>query len=190
MEIPSEDIYVVPTAFPKSLRDELPEFLSENSMAGGEGMIVPRGENGLYRKKSRESLVRWMFTDCWVANVLRAIIGNANEAHFRYDLTTWADRVQYTEYPSGGHYSWHTDTHISVARPNEIRKLSLSVLLSGPDEYEGGEFQILTPDGMFTSKPEIGTAIIFPSNLPHRVRKIRSGKRVSLVGWFGGPKFR
>ena len=43
---------------------------------------------------------------------------------------------------------------------------------------------------MSTMKPPMGTAIIFSSTTRHRVRPIKSGKRISLVGWYGGPPFR
>ena len=43
---------------------------------------------------------------------------------------------------------------------------------------------------MKTFKPQMGDAIIFPSTTRHRVRPLKSGKRISLVGWYGGPAFR
>ena len=75
---------------------------------------------------------------------------------------------------------------------NLIRKLSISLILSDPSEYEGGEFQIMHMGDkkMTTMKPPMGTAIIFSSTTRHRVRPIKSGKRISLVGWYGGPPFR
>ena len=37
---------------------------------------------------------------------------------------------------------------------------------------------------------DCGDAIIFPSDCMHRVRRINSGTRKALVGWYGGPPFR
>jgi PKHD-type hydroxylase len=36
---------------------------------------------------------------------------------------------------------------------------------------------------------QIGTAVIFPSHLYHRVTPVTAGTRRSLVAWFVGPPF-
>ena len=41
-----------------------------------------------------------------------------------------------------------------------------------------------------TKKLDYGDVVVFPSIIPHRVRPIKSGKRYSLVGWYGGPPFK
>jgi PKHD-type hydroxylase len=35
-----------------------------------------------------------------------------------------------------------------------------------------------------------GTIAFFDSRTPHRVKKVKSGVRKSLVGWVIGPRFR
>lgn len=63
--------------------------------------------------------------------------------------------------------------------------------LSDEDEYEGGELQLLDPTGhLYTVPKERGTISIFDSRLSHRVRKVKSGCRKSLVGWVVGPRWR
>jgi len=42
----------------------------------------------------------------------------------------------------------------------------------------------------FFAPKQRGTMIIFDSRTPHRVRKVKSGMRKSLVGWVVGPRFR
>jgi predicted 2-oxoglutarate/Fe(II)-dependent dioxygenase YbiX len=46
------------------------------------------------------------------------------------------------------------------------------------------------PRNMKTISMDVGDVIIFPSDIIHRVRRLKSGKRISLVGWYGGPAFR
>jgi PKHD-type hydroxylase len=141
----------------------------------------------------RDSKIAWLPTDNWIAGMLAHFIEVANQEHFKYNLTCWANPIQYTEYSGAGtKYGWHPDIAQSEYRDDEIRKLSISLFLSDPDEYEGGEFQLIHVDrkDMETVKPPMGTAIIFPSTSLHRVRPIKSGKRISLVGWMGGPQFR
>ena len=57
-------------------------------------------------------------------------------------------------------------------------------MLSSKDDYEGGEFQVMMGNKMFSYKMDVGEAIVFPSDCLHRVRPLKSGKRVSLVGWY------
>ena len=71
------------------------------------------------------------------------------------------------------------------------RKLSFSLILSDPSEYEGGQFQIMSYNNkMYEVPQEKGNLIIFDSQAVHRVRPIKSGVRKSLVGWVIGPRWR
>ena len=69
------------------------------------------------------------------------------------------------------------------------RKLSVSVQLSDPSEYEGGDLELMVNRNYIKVPKEKGTIIFFPSYLTHRVTKVTSGKRNSLVAWFHGPSF-
>tara|TARA_B100002019_G_C20988945_1_gene459575 strand:+ start:66 stop:650 length:585 start_codon:yes stop_codon:yes gene_type:complete len=143
--------------------------------------------------KTRQSLNGWIPTDHWISGIMKHLIEVANTELFHYDISAWSDQIQYTLYDQvNSHYTWHHDICESSFRSDFVRKLSISLLLSDPDDYEGGEFQLmlLGKEKMITFKPALGTAIIFPSTAKHRVRPIKSGKRISLVGWYGGPPFR
>lgn len=100
--------------------------------------------------------------------------------------------IQYAEYLGevGGKYDWHIDVDWTKDEPLD-RKLSLTVQLSSPDDYEGGEFDF---SGAGESLPdwykEKGTVLVFPSYIAHRVRPVTSGVRRSLVAWFEGPRWR
>ena len=69
------------------------------------------------------------------------------------------------------------------------RKLSISIQLSDKLDYEGGNFEFEDITSSMDFK-EIGTIIIFPSYLRHRVTKVTSGIRRSLVAWFYGPNWK
>ena len=72
-----------------------------------------------------------------------------------------------------------------------VRKLSFSLQLSDPEDYTGGEVQFMdNSQKSYFAPKQRGTMIIFDSRTPHRVRKIKSGFRKSLVGWVCGPRFR
>ena len=143
--------------------------------------------------KLRKSTHTWIAMDNWIAGMMKHFVECANREEFHYDLTKWSNQIQYTVYDGeGSHYTWHNDIATSIYDPENCRKLSISLILSDPEEYEGGEFQLLLlgMDKMETFKPPIGSAIIFPSTAKHRVRPVKSGCTRSLVGWYGGPAFR
>ena len=93
--------------------------------------------------------------------------------------------VQVASYSGGGHYGWHMDVGQGVV---STRKLSISVQLSDPADYDGGELEFLA-SGDCGPRTQ-GTLIAFPSFLVHRVRPVTRGTRWSLVSWVAGPSFR
>jgi PKHD-type hydroxylase len=64
----------------------------------------------------------------------------------------------------------------------------MSVQLSEPDEYEGGELEFLNFEQPIPK--DIGSLIVFPSYLVHRVNPVTRGLRRSMVSWISGPPFR
>jgi PKHD-type hydroxylase len=65
--------------------------------------------------------------------------------------------------------------------------LSLTVQLSNPEEYSGGEL-VIYPE--FVAPKDQGTMTVFPSFMCHDVRPVLTGVRYSLVSWLAGPQFR
>jgi PKHD-type hydroxylase len=97
--------------------------------------------------------------------------------------------MQVTEYcgEQGGYYHWHHDVQWNGQAVSD-RKLSVTVQLSGADEYEGGDFEFdeVKTNADFRSK---GTVLVFPSYLRHRIHPVTSGTRCALVAWFFGPRW-
>ena len=69
------------------------------------------------------------------------------------------------------------------------RKLSFSLLLSDPDEYEGGDLIIATVNGHHIIPKGKGLIVFFPAYTEHEVTPVTKGIRRSLVGWIHGPHF-
>jgi len=154
----------------------------------------------------RDSKVTWIPTTHWVGGLAYHYVNRANKENFLYDISGFDNEtIQYTCYEEGEYYHWHNDASIEVSykptdNPQEnfivsnteqIRKLSLVIQLSDPDEYEGGELQLMGSDGQTHFAPKTrGSVIIFDSRTPHRVKKILSGKRKSLVGWVCGKRWK
>lgn len=145
-------------------------------------------------ERHRKSQVRWLSmnknTEAIYHRVAQ-IIGQANEATWRFELTKFSGPLQFTEYDeTGSHYTWHMDWGPGA---NVERKLSLSIQLSDPAEYEGGDLEFMNGavnDEDRRMMRSIGTAILFPSFIQHRVTPIVRGCRKSLVVWVGGQPYR
>ena len=120
----------------------------------------------------------------WVDELILNCAKIANE-QFDFAVTRLLERPQLLRYaaPSKG-YDWHLDIGMG---DSSTRKISVSLLLN--DDYEGGELGFFT-DGETDVKPDIGTAIAFPSYLSHRVLPVTKGVRWSLVCWIAGEPFR
>ena len=168
-------------------------------------------------KKIRNADNAWVNVDYWLAGFLNYYIDYFNKKNFKYAIDGFdGDCLQYSEYKEGQHYNWHCDDSISSrchmtisTLSNEFegvsasyvnekigieyessRKLSFSLQLSNENDYEGGELQFLTDENTSYYAPKKrGTLIIFDSRAQHRVTKVRSGVRRSLVGWVNGPRW-
>jgi len=135
----------------------------------------------------RSSRVAWLSDNKDILDMLFEYVEEANQNHFKTHVYKKAD-IQYTEYHAseGGHYNWHHD--IDWVRNDGLdRKLSVTVQLSEPHEYEGGNFEFSEVESPNSQSRAKGTVLVFPSYLSHRVMPVTRGIRKSLVAWFEGP---
>ena len=119
---------------------------------------------------------------------LDKFIQAANENHFGFGDIRVTENAQFTEYPVGGFYDWHMDCDTNMAHEPPVRKISMTLLLNDPSEFEGGHLEIGAP-GKFAELKQ-GHAICFASFINHRVQPVTRGMRQSLVVWFGGRPFK
>ena len=140
--------------------------------------------------KKRVTTISWipfkemghMYTD------LNNFIQKANENHFGFGDIRITENPQFTEYPEGGFYDWHMDCDVHMQHEPPVRKISMTLLLNDPSEFEGGDLELMGP-GKYAPLKQ-GHAICFASFLNHRVNPVKRGMRQSLVVWFGGKPFR
>jgi PKHD-type hydroxylase len=181
-----DQVYYIPSAIDESVAKVITDQLFDCQLDDG---VVINGEDDP-NNPLRISKIHWLNTDHWVAGMMAHFIHQANNNTFQYDLHAWSDQIQYTVYDSvGSKYGWHTDQCPSTYYEGMWRKLSISLCLTS--DYEGGKFQILGGHNKLVNyNLRCGDAVIFSSDLVHRVTPVKSGKRISLVGWFAGPKFK
>ena len=149
--------------------------------------------------ENRKTEIHWIDQKEWVAGMISYYVEHINDLYFRYDLTAISGgQFQFSVYRDGAHYNWHTDESRNlryVAEKQEtVRKLSFSLQLSDPDDYEGGDlvFKNITSekDYEMVQTREQGSLIIFDSRQIHKVTPVTSGVRYALVGWYVGPAWR
>ena len=148
------------------------------------------------RSAVRTTKIHWIPQQQWVAGMISYYIDNINSQYFKYDIEEISgNHLQYSVYNEGGHYDWHTDEPRSLYHITQqnvlIRKLSFSLQLSDPEDYEGGDLVFKggdpkNPEDVVQTKTR-GSLIVFDSRQMHKVTPVTSGSRHALVGWFKGP---
>jgi PKHD-type hydroxylase len=170
--------------------DNVARVLHEGAALPGRPGLVRSGGVFVEKPEVRRVTTRFFSPDAhrWLFELMRDIGSSMNERHFGFDLTC-VDDVLLLEYSAddAGHYDWHADF---VARPI-CRKLSLCIQLSPPDDYEGGQLELmLSQTNRIVALRERGCGLMFPSWQLHRVTPVARGVRRSLVTWLSGPEFR
>jgi PKHD-type hydroxylase len=140
----------------------------------------------------RDSKISWLYPVDgidWVFRRVTDITLNLNERFFKFDLFGISEGFQFTNYEApSGKYGKHVDRGINMG----VRKLSISIQLTNPEEYEGGELKLYNGDddkANVMDKTQ-GTLIIFPSYVLHEVMPVTKGERNSLVTWVTGKQFK
>ena len=149
-------------------------------------------------KSTRDSHISWLDLP-WIYNILKPLVNQANKDagwNFQWDYT---EQAQFTIYKPGQFYEWHPDQHHFLYGENDhelmrgkYRKLSTTLLLNDPSEFEGGELEFhydRTKEECCKGMTAKGSLVVFPSFVYHRVRPVTKGTRYSLVTWNLGFPF-
>ena len=136
----------------------------------------------------RRTELNWLPINHKFNKILCDYVLKANEIQYHYNITKFTP-CQFARYNVGDFYDFHQDNDLEYEV--DIRKLSMTVQLSDPETYEGGEFYFY--DGNKKTEPllqEQGSIIIFDSREWHRISPVTEGVRYSLVSWTLGPAFK
>ena len=189
-------------AVPKHICDDIVRYAKsiqdQMAVTGGYGGKKLNQKEIQDLKKKRDSNIVWL-NERWIYNAIHPYIHSANRQanwNFQWDFS---ESCQFTKYKKGQYYDWHCDSwpepyqrEPKDSSHGKIRKLSVTVTLSDPKDYKGGElefdFRNTDPD----KKPNIrkckeilpkGSLVVFPGFVWHRVCPVKSGERNSLVIW-------
>jgi len=146
-------------------------------------------------KDIRDSYIKWLNPDQntqWIFEKISAIVNEFNLKFFGMDLTQ-TEAIQLTEYDSKyqGFYGQHCDNAYGM-KDTRNRKLSLTMQLSKPEEYEGGDLRLYINSfkTFETASRDYGSLTLFRSHIIHEVMPVTKGTRYSLVTWVNGPLFK
>ena len=147
-------------------------------------------KGGVYDTKTRTSHISWIpFKKMHeMYKQIEKTMLRTNGNHFGFDGMQISEMAQYTEYPEGGFYDWHTDNDVNCQNEPPVRKISMTCLLSPEHEFEGGDLELIKEGKAVKLKQ--GYAIFFASFIRHRIAPVTRGNRKSLVMWFGGTPFK
>ena len=167
------------------------DWLQQKAKEATQQAQVGSGDGGQVIESVRRSELNWLSKDeecAWVFEILSHTVSSINAEYFGFDLTGFAESIQLTNYHESrqGTYKWHQDFGAS----GSSRKLSLVLQLSDPEDYEGGELQILTTGQANSMQKKRGLITVFPAWTLHQVTPVTKGVRQSLVAWVLGPSFR
>ena len=160
----------------KEIVDELErsEFVDGRSSAGRKARQVKKNQHLVQGSpKCRELSVI----------VLRAIDGNSDIS--KIDLPNRVAPILFNRYEPGMEYGFHMDMAIQQSNTGPFRTdISMTLFLSDPGSYQGGELEIDTDLGEQQIKLAAGDALLYPSTSLHRVKPVLSGTRLAAVTWF------
>ena len=159
----------------------------------GETVGLKRGKVNATKEgdsDARKSKVSWLYPSddmTWAYRRVTDMVLSLNETYFKFDLFGMVEGFQFTKYEAPDNlYKLHMDKHFNGI----IRKLSVTIQLSDPKSYEGGELAFQFCNFPDVAPKELGKLICFPSYIVHEVRPVTKGTRYSLVAWISGKAFK
>ena len=151
--------------------------------------------NDSHNANIRNASSCWLSVDRfdWLYQQLEILIKDFNWLNFKFTLHGM-ELANYLEYHAGtkdevdehghGKYVKHIDGGF-----NSNRKLTFSIQLSDPSEYEGGDLLLWDAHEPMLIPKKKGQIVLFPSSVMHEVTPVTRGTRRSLVGWVHGPQW-
>ena len=92
------------------------------------------------KSNARLSKISWLYSSDnleWVFRRITDVVLNLNSKYFDFDIFGLNEGLQFTNYKApSDKYEKHIDRSLNIL----VRKLSLSIQLTDPNEYKGGEF--------------------------------------------------
>ncbi|NER49941.1 MAG: Fe2+-dependent dioxygenase, partial [Symploca sp. SIO1A3] len=165
-------------------------------------VLTPEELNLITEQLDAADFIDGKATAGWHARVVKHNTQLTNQATYAQDLkdlvkkALWRNQlfqiavqpkvihsILFSRYEEGMSYGRHVDNAL-MGNQNKLRSdVSLTVFLSEPSTYGGGELVMETIEGEQAIKLEAGDAIVYPSSFLHRVEPVTEGIRLVAVAW-------
>jgi PKHD-type hydroxylase len=92
----------------------------------------------------------------------------------------------FNRYEGGEHYGLHVDGAVRGVPGTPLRlrtDVSCTLFLCEPDDYDGGELEVMDTYGAHEVKLPAGDLILYPSSSLHRVLPVTRGVRICSFFW-------
>lgn len=153
-------------------------------LIAGSGFVDGKLSAGMEARavKNNEELA----ADDRTVNSLNRIVMGSLIRHTTYQAAAFPLRVAapfYARYTEGMAYGEHVDDPVMGTGDRYRSDIAITIFLSGPECYEGGELAISTSFGEQTVKLPAGDAILYPASSLHQVKEVTSGERLVAATW-------
>lgn len=88
-----------------------------------------------------------------------------------------------SRYEVGMSYGLHVDDALMGSGQRARSDIALTIFLSDPADYDGGELIMASPFGDQEVKLPAGAAVVYPSSTLHQVAPVTRGERLAAVTW-------
>jgi PKHD-type hydroxylase len=154
------------------------EVATVRTILSGEAFLDGRATSDLASKNNLQ-----LPTDVAAARRAGEFVAEHLAAHERFQHSFYPAAIVspiFSRYEPGMEYPQHIDSALIAGRRADV---SVTVFLSDPDQYEGGELEIDTGNSERRYKLPAGDAIAYPTTTLHRVAKVTHGLREAAVIW-------
>lgn len=124
----------------------------------------------------------------WIFDKFAGLVGQINHEFFMQDIDGF-DNFQFVRTKKNGRIDWHTQ--VEPVYTTWERKICASIMLTPPEEYLGGEQEIINlgnPEEPASIKINAGDVVFHAPWMPSRIVQITSGTRKVLNTWIMGKR--
>lgn len=139
------------------------------------GKLIRQAKNNLQAETSEGELAAAAQT------VMTSLV--SNEGFREYALPRRILPPFFNRYDTGMYYKDHVDNAMMGGGEPMRADISLSLLLSDPGEYDGGELHIGDGKGSVAVKPGSGSVVLYSSATIHSVAPVTRGTRYAAISW-------
>jgi len=155
------------------------QALTEASWVSGEHSA---GEHARTRKHNEE-----MNQSCTSWSTINQLVASKLYAHPEFQNIAVPSKLSaafVSKCLPGMYYGTHTDDPVMGTPSGRYRcDVAITVFISAPEYYQGGELTIHTNFGSNAVTARAGSAVVYPASSRHEVSPVTSGERIVCVLW-------